>query len=105
VAYVLIAAAVTAGPLRAAIEEARARPAATQPVAPPAAARGPIPDAQDGPTEIVLKAIGVEVLALFAPPLLLLWFGWDVWFALAGFAPRLAGAAKPDATDEASPTP
>lgn len=92
-AYVLIAAAGSAGPLSAAIgqaQTAQARPAAAQGLPhrrEPAG--GPIPDAPDSPSEKMAKAVGAEILLLFGPPLLLLWFGWDVWFALTGFFPAV----------------
>jgi len=93
-AYVLVAAAASAGPLQATVERALAaapRPAAAQPLHP---SGGPIPEAPDGRGEMLAKAIGLEALLLAGPPLLLLWFGWDVWFALAGFFPGAAGLAS-----------
>lgn len=103
--YVLVAAAASAGPLKAAIAHAQTvrQPAAARLRLEPHAAGGPIPDAPDSPVELVAKAVGLEVLLLAGPPLLLLWFGWDVWFALAGFFPALGKAsehAEPPARQE-----
>lgn len=95
-AYVLIAAAASAGPLQAAVRHALAAPpAAAQPLQPAPVPGGPIPEAPDSPAEMLAKAIGLEALLLLGPPLLLLWLGWDVWFALAGFIPGLSGASPP----------
>jgi hypothetical protein len=96
-AYVLVAAAGSAGPFITAIEQAQtveAHPALAQRLPEPPANGGPIPDAPDSPAERIAKAVGVEVLLLAGPPLLLLWFGWDVWFALAGFLPGLGAGGK-----------
>jgi hypothetical protein len=34
---------------------------------------------------IIGKAFAEQAAIALAPPLLVLWFGWDVWFAAAGF--------------------
>lgn len=92
-AYVAVAVAASAGPLQAAVERALTTtppPASAQPLQP---SGGPIPEAPDSQGQMLAKAIGLEALLLAGPPLLLLWFGWDVWFALAGFFPGAAGLA------------
>ena len=37
---------------------------------------------------------------ILGPPLLALWFGWDVWFAVEGF---LSKAAKPPQDEQEGP--
>lgn len=97
-AYVVIAAAGSALPLRAAIGRAQAAHARAAEAPPPRVRPprpdGPLPETPDGPAEILAKAAGGELLLLAGPPLLLLWFGWDVWFALAGFFPALDRASR-----------
>ena len=95
-ASVLIAALGSAQPFMAAVARAPAAPAPTlmgRKAHPRGPADGPIPDAPDGPAEVSAKAAGAELWLLAGPPLLLLWLGWDVWFALVGFFPALAGGS------------
>jgi hypothetical protein len=52
---------------------------------------GPLPDKPDGPALAIGKVIVRQVALSVGPPLLVLWFGWDVWFAVTGFLqPRTA---------------
>jgi len=37
---------------------------------------------------MVAKVVGRQAAIVAGPPLLLLWFGWDVWFAAVGFFGR-----------------
>jgi len=89
IVYVLVAGALSVGPVQRAIDQAdRAVPVA----APPPPTDGPLPDPPDSPGVIVAKAVGKQAAIVLGPPLLALWFGWDVWFAVQGF---LAKGAKP----------
>lgn len=82
--YVAAAAAFSISPVQHAIAEAKATPSAPPPRV---ATSGPIPDEPDtGPMKIA-KAVGKQAAIVFGPPALVLWFGWDVWFAVTGFFP------------------
>jgi hypothetical protein len=37
---------------------------------------------------MVAKVVGRQAAIVAGPPLLLLWFGWDVWFAVVGLFGR-----------------
>jgi hypothetical protein len=79
--YVLGIGVLSVGPIRSAIELA-GRPA--PPPAPVVHTTGPEPSVES-PTMRAAEIVGRQVLIGLAPPLLLLWFGWDAWFAVAGF--------------------
>lgn len=57
---------------------------------------GPLPDAPDSPAVKLGKVIGRQALIVVGPPLLALWFGWDVWFAVIGLLPGPASARRPE---------
>jgi hypothetical protein len=82
-AYGLAAGLLSVAPIRTAITQAQ------RPVAPPArpdsGLSGPLPDAPDSPGLALGKVIGRQAVLVVGPPLLVLWFGWDVWFAVTGF--------------------
>ncbi|HZZ68548.1 MAG TPA: hypothetical protein VFE18_10275 [Phenylobacterium sp.] len=80
--YVLVAGALSVAPIREALAQA-AHPAAAAPIV--RVGDGPVPEAPDTPAIKLAKAIGKQAAIAFAPPLLLLWFGWDLWFAIQGF--------------------
>jgi hypothetical protein len=81
--YVLAAMAVSAAPLRAAFRDTRAAvgESATYDTL---ASTGRSASAKVKLREVVIKQVAIVI----APPLLLLWFGWDLWFAVAGFFDR-----------------
>ena len=83
--YVFIAAGVSLGPIRNAIDEAQS----FKPPPPPRAAStsGPIPEAPATASVKIAKALAKQAAIVFGPPALALWFGWDVWFAVTGFFP------------------
>ncbi|HEX3886881.1 MAG TPA: hypothetical protein VHW05_05250 [Phenylobacterium sp.] len=81
--YVLVAGALSVSPIREALAQA-AHPAAT-PAPIVRVGDGPVPEAPDTPTLKLAKAIGKQAAIALAPPFLVLWFGWDLWFAIQGF--------------------
>jgi hypothetical protein len=85
VIYVGVAGAFSVEPVRTALAQAdspRPPPLAPDPAAAPT---GPLPDAPDTPSVRIAKTVAKQAAITFAPPLLVLWFGWDVWFAVVGF--------------------
>ncbi|HEX4095934.1 MAG TPA: hypothetical protein VHX64_04355 [Caulobacteraceae bacterium] len=80
--YVLVVGALSVAPIREALAQA-ARPAAAPPTV--RVGDGPVPEAPDTPTLKLAKAIGKQAAIALAPPFLVLWFGWDLWFAIQGF--------------------
>ncbi|HEY8003664.1 MAG TPA: hypothetical protein VIE16_05515 [Phenylobacterium sp.] len=86
VLYVGVAGALSVHPIRSAIAEA-GQPAAAIP-APRLDTRGPLPEAPDTPAMKLGKTVARQAAITLAPPLLALWFGWDLWFALTGFLSR-----------------
>ncbi|MFI4966409.1 MAG: hypothetical protein ACHP9T_13705 [Caulobacterales bacterium] len=83
IAYVAAAGALSVAPVREVMTQA-ARPAPLAPTL-PASWKGPLPDAPDSPAVKVAKVVARQAVIAFAPPFLVLWFGWDVWFAARGF--------------------
>jgi hypothetical protein len=77
--YVLAAIGSSITPLQDAFEAAGR--------APQQASSGPVQGASEAPRMTLMKAVGKQALIVLAPPALLLWFGWDVWFAFTGFFP------------------
>lgn len=75
VLYALTAAVLSVGPIRQVIHEGAAESARA---APSASVRG----------AGVVKIVGRQAAIVVGPPLLLLWFGWDVWFVIVGFFGR-----------------
>jgi hypothetical protein len=72
--YVAVAIGFSVAPIRSALE----RTADT--------AGGPPSSAQSAPRQPALLEVGARQAAIVAgPPLVLLWFGWDLWFAVLGF--------------------
>jgi hypothetical protein len=84
--YVAAAGALSAAPIRQAIAQAQGlAPPSVQPNVLPT---GPLPEAPDSPSLRLWKAVGRQGLIIVGPPLLALWFGWDVWFAVSGLLSR-----------------
>lgn len=83
VVYVCVAGALSLAPVRAVLGEARHQPAPTQ----ARVVTGPLPNRPQSPREKVLRVIAKQTAISLAPPLLVLWFGWDLWFAIVGFLP------------------
>lgn len=91
--YVAAAGWFSVAPIRAALAQADGPAPALAPL--PASWKGPLPDAPDSPTVKVAKTVAKQAAITFAPPFLVLWFGWDVWFAARGFlATREKGSAE-----------
>ena len=85
--YVLAVAGLSVEPVRQAFRSARyAAPASA--VSVHVSPTGPIPDAPASPRLHAYQVAGRQALIAIAPPLLLLWFGWDAWFAVTGFLRR-----------------
>ena len=85
--YVLAVLGLSVGPVRQAFRSARqTAPTNTAPVY--VSPTGPIPDAPASPRLHAYRLAGRQALIAIAPPLLLLWFGWDAWFAVTGFLRR-----------------
>lgn len=85
--YCLVAGAFAVAPIRVAL--AQAANAAPPPARISQTYRGPLPEAPDTPTVKLAKTVAEQAAIAFAPPLLTLWFGWDLWFAVVGFlSPR-----------------
>lgn len=80
--YVLVAIGFSLAPIQAAFEAADRTPAAA-----PAASGNRRAEAPDTPRLKIAKAVGKQALIVLAPPALVLWFGWDAWFAITGFFP------------------
>lgn len=93
--YVAVAGALSAAPIRHAI--AQAQEPAPPYVQPKVAPTGPLPEAPDSPSLRLWKVIGRQGLIIAAPPLLALWFGWDVWFAVSGLLSRDSRSQRPEA--------
>jgi len=89
--YVGVAGGLSAQPIRAAIAEARQPAPPPLPQPPPRVPTGPIPDPPDTPAVKLAKTVAKQAAIVIAPPLLVLWFGWDVWFAVVGFLSRDRG--------------
>jgi hypothetical protein len=78
--YVAVILAVSVSPIKAAVKLAR------QPYVAPVAVHNTGPDnPPESPTMRAAEIVGRQGLIGLAPPLLALWFGWDAWFAAAGF--------------------
>jgi hypothetical protein len=78
--YLAVIATVSITPIKAAVQLAR------QPYVAPIAVRTTGPDnPPETPTMRATAIIGRQALIGLAPPLLILWFGWDAGFAIAGF--------------------
>lgn len=86
--YVAVAGGLSVQPIRAALAQARLPAPAPVAVAPPRTSKGPVPDAPDTPAVKLAKTVAKQAAIAFAPPLLALWFGWDVWFAILGWWSR-----------------
>ena len=103
VIYVLIAGALSIEPVRGVITDAkdvsRASPMPQTPVT------GPLPEAPNSPGEEIAWVIAKRAGICLAPPLLALWFGWDVWFATVGFLSRDRHDGKEVAGTEAELPP
>jgi hypothetical protein len=85
-AYVLLATFHALGPIEAALARSQ-----RQAAAPPAQAglpEGGSADEPAGAAPILGRTVLQYGAIIFAPPLLVLWFGWDVWFAVTGFLER-----------------
>jgi hypothetical protein len=69
--YALVAVGLSVAPLRAAFHQLASA------------------SASEGPTRAAAldfgKVAARQAIVVAAPPFLLLWFGWDVWFAFVGF--------------------
>jgi hypothetical protein len=98
VVYVLVAGALSVSPIQRTIGEADRAVAAV--ARPPPPSNGPLPDPPDSPGVMVAKAVGKQAAIVLGPPLLALWFGWDVWFAVQGFLSK--GATPPQGEQEGS---
>ena len=98
VVYVLVAGGLSVSPIQRAID--RADRAVVAAAAPPPPSNGPLPDPPDSPGVMVAKAVGKQAAIILGPPLLALWFGWDVWFAVQGFQ---SNAAKPPQNEQDGP--
>lgn len=101
--YVAAAAAFSVAPIQSAI-----RGAPSEQVAPPGqleARKGALRDPPPSQAVRIGKAVAIQAGITFAPPLLVLWFGWDVWFAVIGFLPGQARppAQGPDAASDPTP--
>jgi hypothetical protein len=88
--YLAVILVVSVTPIKAAVHLAR------QPYVAPAAIPTTGPDDRpESPTERAAVIVGRQILIGLAPPLLILWFAWDLGFAVAGFlesrSTRLAG--------------
>lgn len=81
--YVAAAGWLSVAPIRAALAQADGPAPASASI--PASWKGPLPDAPDSPAVKVAKTVAKQAAITFAPPFLVLWFGWDVWFAARGF--------------------
>jgi hypothetical protein len=94
--YVAVIGVISITPMRTAIEAARNAP----PPAPVVQTTGPI-HTPESPAMKAASVIGRQALLGLAPPLLLLWFGWDLWFAVSGFRQlrRDRRASPPDTRD------
>jgi hypothetical protein len=82
--WVIAAGSQSVRPITVALRHARVHHAVTVRAA-PFDPNGPLPTPPDSPDVAVAKVVARQAAIVVAPPLLLLWFGWDVWFAVAGF--------------------
>ena len=87
--YVLVVGALSVEPIRLAIMQAQ-HPRAS-PLQRYERSTGPLPDAPDRPGVAIAKAVARQGALIVGPPLLVLWFGWDVWFAVVGFLKPRSG--------------
>ena len=96
--YVLAAIGFSVTPLQDAFKAAGRAPALA-----PATSSGSVRGASEASRMTLAKAVGKQALIVFAPPALVLWFGWDVWFAFTGFFPPRREAAKAGRDDAEDP--
>lgn len=80
--YVLVIGVISIGTIQSAAD--RARHPQVRPVLRAEAVTGPIPDGPPGPAAAIGEAIAMQAALALGPPFLVLWFGWDVWFAVTG---------------------
>ena len=103
VVYVLVAGALSIEPARDVITDpqdvSRANPM------PQTRVTGPLPEAPNSRGEEIARVIAKQAGICLAPPLLALWFGWDVWFATVGFLSRDRHDGKEVAGTEAELPP
>jgi hypothetical protein len=103
--YVAVIGLISIAPIRTAIETAKQAPAPTAPPAAPIHTTGPIADAPASPGMKAAEVAGRQALIAAAPPLLLLWFGWDLWFAVSGLLPLRRSAPKTEEASSSFPSP
>ena len=99
--YVTAAAAFSIAPVRAAIGIPATGQVASQ--RQPEARGDAHPDPPPSRTVRIGRAVTIQAAITFAPPLLALWFGWDVWFAVIGFLPDRAACRTPAADEGLDP--
>jgi hypothetical protein len=92
--YVVIACIMSVAPIRSAV--AQAHHPATPPVHQSERLNGPLPDGPESPAFMIGKAVARQTALTLAPPFLVLWFGWDVWFAVTGFLQPRARTRLPE---------
>jgi hypothetical protein len=59
---------------------------------------------QDTPEQRTMRAVAERAAISLAPPLLVLWFGWDVWFAVVGLMSPCRRNDNASAVAESPPT-
>lgn len=99
VLYVVVAGAYSVPPVHAVVRQVRS------PSVSLAVGTGKSADARreepDNPALAVAGVAAKQAAIVLVPPLLTLWFGWDVWFAVVGFLePRRRSRHEPDVAAE-----
>lgn len=99
VLYVVMAGAYSVPPIQAAIRQVGS------PRVSLSAGTGKSSDARregpDNPALAVAEVAAKQAAIVLGPPLLALWFGWDVWFAVVGFLePRRRSLQEADVAAE-----
>ena len=89
--YVVAAGWMSVAPIRSAIADAQRPPVAV----PARGLPGPVDARFSHRSEAAVgKIVARQAAVTFGPPLLVLWFGWDVWFAVIGFLPATGSAQR-----------
>ena len=99
VLYVVVAGAYCVPPVQAAIRQVRSPSLAL--AAGTAMSSDTRREGPDNPALALARVAAKQATIVLGPPLLTLWFGWDVWFAVVGFlGPRRHSLQEPDAAAE-----